>query len=144
MIRKFKDTDMDAVMAIWLNANIGAHSFIDTEYWKKHFGAVKEMIPQAEIYISENSHVVDGFIGLTEDYIAGIFVDQQSRAKGIGSELLDYAKRKRERLSLQVYKKNVSAVNFYLNRDFKVASESLDEQTGEAEYNMLWERQGHL
>lgn len=144
MIRKFKDTDIDAVMAIWLNANIEAHSFIAPEYWKGHFDEVKEMLPRAEIYISENSHAVDGFIGLTEDYIAGIFVDRQARAKGIGSELLDYAKKKRERLSLQVYKKNASAVNFYLNRNFKVASESLDEQTGEAEYNMLWERRGRL
>ncbi len=140
MIREFKNGDIEEVMTIWLNANMEAHSFIDPQYWKDNFDAVKEMLPQAEIYVSENHHMVDGFIGLTGDYIAGLFVDRQARAKGIGSELLDYARKNREKLNLQVYKKNTPAVKFYLSRDFKVDVETLDAQTGEAEYNMIWEK----
>ena len=35
MIRIFQAGDLDAVMSIWLNANIEAHHFVDPEYWSK-------------------------------------------------------------------------------------------------------------
>lgn len=42
MIRKYVDSDIDAVMQIWLNTNIQAHSFISPDYWKNNFDVVKE------------------------------------------------------------------------------------------------------
>ena len=44
MIRKCVDSDIDAVMQIWLNTNIQAHSFISPDYWKNNFDVVKEML----------------------------------------------------------------------------------------------------
>ena len=54
MIRKFSENDLNSVMEIWLNANLNAHFFISKEYWKRNFDAVKEMLPQAEIYVYED------------------------------------------------------------------------------------------
>ena len=51
MIRKCVDSDIDAVMQIWLNTNIQAHSFISPDYWKNNFDVVKEMLPLAEICV---------------------------------------------------------------------------------------------
>ena len=42
MIRAFQDSDLDVVMSIWLSANIGAHNFIDPEYWKRNFDRSEE------------------------------------------------------------------------------------------------------
>ncbi|MCI8949679.1 MAG: GNAT family N-acetyltransferase [Lachnospiraceae bacterium] len=138
MIRNFKSADINTVMSIWLNANKDAHDFIDAAYWENHFDAVKMMIPQAEVYVSERNGKVSGFIGLAGNDIAGIFVEQSERAKGMGSELLNFAQKERGRLNLNVYKKNVSAVNFYKRRGFKIVAENMDMETTEIEYHMTW------
>lgn len=46
MIRTFQAGDLEAVMSIWLSANLEAHAFIDPEYWKRNFDAVTAMIPR--------------------------------------------------------------------------------------------------
>ena len=45
------------------------------------------------------------FIGMVDNYIAGIFVDKKYRSFEIGKKLLDYVKSKYDSLSLKVYKK---------------------------------------
>lgn len=138
MIRTFQAGDLEAVMSIWLSANLEAHAFIDPEYWKRNFDAVTAMIPQAEVWVSEGENGIDGFIGIVDDYIAGIFVDASARAAGIGSQLLDRAKQGRKSLRLSVYRKNTTAVSFYRRRGFQIDKESVDLETSEPEYTMTW------
>ncbi|MEG2234763.1 MAG: GNAT family N-acetyltransferase, partial [Oscillospiraceae bacterium] len=71
-------------MELWLDTNISAHSFIESEYWKSNYDTVKSMMPSATIYVYEENHVIQGFIGLMDAYIAGIFVSQKFQSKGIG------------------------------------------------------------
>ena len=114
MIRKFKPEDIDNIMDIWLSANIDAHSFIPEDYFINNLSQVKTQIEQAEIYVYESGGVPAGFIGLTESYIAGLFVKKCMRSNGIGSALLDTVLKTHSRLSLSVYSRNKSAVDFYL------------------------------
>ncbi len=140
MIRKFQEADAKQVMQIWLKGNADAHSFISNEYWKSNFDIVKEQLSRAEVYVLESEKSILGFIGITDGYIAGIFVDSCCRSCGIGGQLLDYAKKKHNCLSLNVYKKNGRAVSFYLRKGFTVLSEQTDSDTGEAEYAMSWSK----
>lgn len=143
MIRKFESRDLDAVMQIWLQANLDAHAFIPASFWEAHFEMVRDMLPQAELYVHENEapRQIDGFIGLTENHIEGIFVAKSARSKGIGRALLEYAKSRRPRLTLGVYQKNERALAFYRREQFAVHSEGIDEDTNEAEIQMHWTRQ---
>ena len=143
MIRKFETQDLDAVMQIWLQANLDAHAFIPASFWEAHFEMVRDMLPQAELYVHENeaTRQIDGFIGLTENHIEGIFVVKSARSKGIGKALLDYVKSRRPRLTLGVYQKNERALAFYRREQFAVHSEGIDGDTNEAEIQMLWTRQ---
>lgn len=138
MIREFKSQGIEIIMKLWLETNVSAHSFIKSDYWKNNYDVVKESMPDALIYIYEENDVIQGFIGLMDDYIAGIFVSVQLQSKGIGKKLLDYAKSKRNKLSLNVYKKNKRAVNFYVGAYFLVSNEQVDENTGEIELSMSW------
>lgn len=140
MIRKFQEADAKQVMQIWLKGNTDAHSFISKEYWKSNFDIVQEQLAQAEVYVSESEKSILGFIGITDGYIAGIFVDSRCRSCGIGGQLLDYVKKKHNCLSLNVYKKNERAVSFYLRKGFTVLSEQTDSDTREAEYTMSWSK----
>ena len=143
MIRKFETQDLDAVMQIWLHGNLDAHAFIAASFWTEHFEMVRDLLPQAELYVHEDAGTrqIDGFIGLTENHIEGIFVAKAARSNGIGKALLEYTKSRKPCLTLSVYQKNQRALAFYRREQFTVHSESIDEDTNEAEIQMLWTRQ---
>lgn len=81
---------------------------------------VKFALPRAEVFVYEDdvSGQVEGFIDLYDDYIAGSFVRELSRLKGIGKKLLDHAKCGNTLLRLQVFCKNVRGVRFYQREKF--------------------------
>ena len=54
MIRKLQKADLNDVANLWLDTNLKAHNFISAEYWNTNFEFVKEMLPQAEVYVYEN------------------------------------------------------------------------------------------
>ena len=143
MIREFETQDLGTVMQIWLHGNLNAHAFIAASFWRGHFEMVRDLLLQAELYVHENEapRQIDGFIGLTENHIEGIFVAKAARSKGIGRALLEYAKSRKPRLDLSVYQKNERALAFYRREQFVVQSEGIDEDTNEADIQMLWTRQ---
>lgn len=140
MIRKFKNNDLDVIMQIWKNENIKGHKFIPKEYWENNYNYVKEILPNAEIYVYILKENIVGFIGLNEDYIEGIFVDSNNQCSGIGTSLVNKAKENRNSLTLSVYKKNANAINFYKKNGFIVQNESIDKNTNEIEYIMTWNK----
>ena len=142
MIREFKESDLSAIMQIWLASNIEVHNFIPAKYWTDNFEMVKEMLPHAEIYVyeDENTGQPDGFIGLNDNYIEGIFVRSGMRSGGIGKQLLDYVKKIKPELSLSVYQKNGRALSFYQREQFIIQSENIDSNTNEKEFLMFWHR----
>ena len=138
MIRKLQNVDINKVVDIWLKTNLEAHDFIPGQYWTSNYEAVKKMLPQAEVYVYEDNKIIQGFVGVQDKYIEGIFVSGKMQSHGIGKALLDYIKDKKGRLQLNVYQKNVRAMSFYQREGFTIQSEGLDEFTGEKEYVMEW------
>ena len=142
MIRVFKENDISVVMQIWLDTNIKTHSFISKCYWMDNYDMVKKIMPQAEIYVYEDSitNQIEGFIGLTDNYIAGLFVKEGVQSKGIGKQLLNYAKGIKSNMRLSVYNKNIRAIKFYQREQFVIQSENTDDNTNEKELIMVWSR----
>lgn len=138
MIRKFKPEDLDKVMNIWLTTNIQAHDFISKDYWINHFEMVQEILPTAEVYVYEEGKL-KGFIGVTDGYIAGLFVLATEQSKGIGKQLLDFVKTQYNQLILAVYEKNIRAICFYQKQDFVMTHTSVEAATNELELHMTWE-----
>lgn len=138
MIRKFDIKDIDDVMNIWITENIKAHSFIPNEYWKNNFEYVKNILPNAEIYVYLEDNFILGFIGLNDNHIEGIFVNSNYQGKGIGTDLLNKAKEIKQQLTLNVYKKNLKAIKFYQKNAFEITEENIDEENDEVEYIMSW------
>ena len=140
MIRELQKTDIDTVSQIWLDANRDAHDFIPAEYWENNFLPVKKMLLQAEVYVymDERKNRIEGFVGLDQEYIAGIFVRKEVRSEGIGKALLDFVKEKKQELTLNVYRKNERAVRFYEREGFQIIERVTDKNTAEKEYLMRW------
>ena len=140
MIRRFENKDLDQVMSIWLQVNMESHSFMEADYWKNNYEMVREMIPKAEVLVSEENGQIRRFIGLIDTYIAGIFVRAAEQSKGVGTGLLHTVMKSRDNLRLNVYKKNMRAVSFYQHYGFQIKNQEIDESTSEEEYMMEWYR----
>lgn len=137
-----EEKDISDVLQIWLETNIEAHNFIEKEYWTGNYEMVKQILPEAEVYVYEdekNGQIV-GFIGMNNQYVEGLFVKETAQSRGIGKQLLDHAKSRKTELRLGVYQKNMRAVRFYLRENFLIQAEQMDEDTNETEYIMGWEK----
>ncbi len=142
MIRAFEENDLTNIMQIWLDTNIKTHYFISKDYWTDNYEMVRSVLPQSEIYVYEDdtTNQIDGFIGLSNDYIEGLFVREYVQSNGIGKQLLEYAKCVKSNMSLCVYKKNTRAIQFYQREQFVIQSENIDENTKQSEYIMIWKK----
>ena len=89
------------------------------------------------MYENDAQQVV-GFIGLDQQHIEGLFVSQSHQGRGIGKQLLDYVKKKKEQLTLCVYEKNKRAFSFYLHQAFKIIKEQKEEEIHQINIYMSW------
>lgn len=140
MIRKYQPEDLPSVLNIWLKSNLDAHSFIAATYRESHLEYMKQVLPQADIYVYEIQNQVVAFAGLENNYIAGIFVQQKKRSQGIGKQLLSFLKNTHSTLSLTVYEKNQKALKFYIREGFQVIREGIDSNNNEKEWFMQWDK----
>jgi len=61
-IRKYKDSDLDSVIDIWLEASIKAHDFVDPKFWEDKVDEMRNIyIPKSETWIYEDNKEVLGF-----------------------------------------------------------------------------------
>ena len=102
MIRTYQPADLDRLMQLWLQGNLQAHPFVPASYWEENAPDVRRQLPQAQLFLYEDAEGVQGFLGLVDGYIAGIFVDAAARSKGIGHALIERAKQTEQKLTLQV------------------------------------------
>ena len=77
MIRKLLNGDIDRVADIWLKTNLKAHYFISNQYWKSNYELVKEMMSQSEVYVFETDKIIQGFVGLNDEYTEELYYDNQ-------------------------------------------------------------------
>ena len=71
MIRALRPEDLDQVMQIWLDANLEAHCFLPESYWCDHMEEVLAALPAAQVFVYQDWEGLQGFAGLTGDYLAG-------------------------------------------------------------------------
>ena len=142
MIRKFRQEDEDAIIRVWLEVSSVGHHFIPLAYWENLVKDVRDIyLPQNETYVytDDTTGNIAGFLTLSEDYIAGIFVAPDYHGQGIGQALMAHAKKLRTKLELKVYLENTRAFSFYLRQGFKISREQTDEDTGHKEYVMVYQ-----
>lgn len=141
MIREKNNEDIKKIMDIWIKSNLDAHNFINKDYFYNNFDIVKEAIKNTTIYVYEENNSIIGFVGISDGFIEGIFVDKKYGSKGIGKKLIDYCKEKYNILTLNVYCKNERAVSFYKREGFSVYEKKEEKENNEFEYVMKWKKQ---
>src|SRR5699024_6790062 len=101
-------------------------------------------IPMSETHVITNQTKIIGFISMVEGYLAALFIDVAYQNNGAGKELLNFEKRRRNKIRLKVYKENLSAVRFYEKNGFIIKEELTEEETNKQEYLMEWTKNSIL
>ncbi|HEA3084409.1 N-acetyltransferase [Aeromonas dhakensis] len=141
-IRPFTPADTEAVLAIWLEASLQAHHFIEPAYWHANLAPMREIyLPAADSQVLCLGDQLLGFYSLHEGSLAALFVAPAQQGKGLGKALLEHAKGQLPALRLQVYQQNRTACDFYRAQGFQVAADAVDPHTGCAEWVMVWSAQ---
>lgn len=142
MIKELIQEDINEIMKIWQESTIEAHKFISQDYWLKNYSLVKETyIPLAKTFVYKENDTNKGFISiLNGEFIGALFIDVRYQGKGIGTKLIEFAKKNYEKLSLAVYEKNRKAVEFYEHLGFVIDKEEINEETKEKEFIMIWSK----
>lgn len=138
VIGGFMPEDLDALMAIWLEANRSAHPFIRPQLWEERYQEVKAALPEAQLFVCRRQDEIVGFIGLADCQIAGLFVGEACRSRGVGRRLLEHCKALYPRLELEVFIRNHRAAAFYHKNGFNITDIKADGLEGEPEYLMTW------
>ncbi|MCP3941840.1 MAG: N-acetyltransferase [Desulfobacteraceae bacterium] len=139
MIRRFKQSDMEQILQIWLSASQKAHDFIKKDFWESKVDDMRDIyLPASETYVYDEGGTIKGFVSLYEETLAAMFVSMVDQGRGIGKQLMVKAKQVRENLSLSVYKENNKSIEFYKKCGFKIKLEQIDGHTGMSELLMVF------
>lgn len=132
-----RESDLEQIMKLWLKTTVSAHYFISQEYWLDNYDLVKnEYFPRADTYIYEEHGDISGFVSVDGDMVGYIGVSENSRRKGIGTELINKIKQKYDIIKLNVYADNEEAMGFYKKNGFTVISRQINNDL--LEYTMEW------
>lgn len=120
MISPANKNDYPVLIDVWESAVKATHDFLsdeDFEFYKTHIPIYFEHV---SLYIyRDNEHVIKGFLGVSDDSIEMLFVDNESRGTGVGKILLNYAINTLNARRVDVNEQNVQALKFYYYFGFK-------------------------
>ncbi|UUX33557.1 GNAT family N-acetyltransferase [Fundicoccus culcitae] len=137
MIRPMQKSDMTQIKTIWLQTNLSAHDFVPSDYWYEQLEFLEAAMFESDVYVYEDKKLL-GFIGLSSDFVEGLFVKEGFQSQGIGKRLIDHVKESHESLALTVYQRNWRAWRFYMRQGFVIKTNGFDEFNGEPDYFMTW------
>ncbi|MFJ1340522.1 acetyltransferase [Pseudomonas caricapapayae] len=120
IIRKANTVDYPLLLDIWLRSVRATHHFLQESDIDALLPQLRDIyLPAVEVWVAVNAEDCPlGFIGLNQDHVEMLFIDPDLRGQGIGSALLDYARRSRKAMSVDVNEQNPQAVGFYLHYGF--------------------------
>ncbi|MBD8387529.1 GNAT family N-acetyltransferase [Dysgonomonas sp. BGC7] len=129
--------DYPVLIDIWESAVKATHHFLsdeDFEFYKSH---IPIYFQHVTLFVyKDDKGVIKGFLGVEDDSIEMLFVDNESRGTGIGRVLLDYAVNTLNTRRVDVNEHNTQALEFYYHFGFREVDRS--EYDGEGkEYPIL-------
>jgi len=131
-IRKYENSDLEAVLSSWETATRLAHTFMTDEFIAQERINVAEVyMPNTNTWVAEIDGNVEGFIALMSSEVGAIFLQPDRHGKGIGKALMDKAQELHGDLEVEVFKENSIGRKFYSRYGFKELEEKIHEPTGQ-------------
>lgn len=118
-IKKATKTDYNTLLAIWESAVLATHDFLSEEDFLYYKSRLPIYFDHVKLFIyTETDNTIKGFLGVSEDKIEMLFIDNQYRGSGIGKALLGFAIDNLQIKKVDVNEHNKQALAFYKNSGF--------------------------
>ncbi|MCB2204825.1 GNAT family N-acetyltransferase [bacterium] len=132
-IRKYRETDLEAVISAWESTQSLAHPFLPDAFQQQEKKNIRELyLPNADTWVVEEDGQVVGFIALIGNEIGGLFVQPAHHGRKLGKQLVDKARELHGDLVVEVFEKNAIGRHFYAQYGFTEIESKLHRETGEA------------
>ena len=124
-IRPAAPVDHAAILAIWLRSVRGSHAFLTEADIQELYPLVRDAaLPALELYVLECDGAAIGFMGLDGAKVEAMFLLPGHCRRGGGRMLIEYARRLKGSLSVDVNEQNPEAIRFYEAVGFRVVGRS--------------------
>ncbi|MAY02972.1 MAG: GNAT family N-acetyltransferase [Gammaproteobacteria bacterium] len=144
-IRKYENSDLDAVLSSWETATRLAHPFMTDEFIAQERKNVAEVyIPNTDTWVVDIDGNIEGFIALMGNEVGAIFLQPEYHGKGVGKALMDKAQALHGDLEVEVFKENSIGRKFYSRYGFEHLEEKLHEPTGQQVLRLKFTANKHL
>lgn len=102
----------------------------------------ERMFKTCTLWGAFEADVLTGVIAFHDDWIEQLYVLPEAQGRGVGTELLDVAKRASERLQLWTFQRNARALLFYEARGFVLVEQTdgAGNEENEPDARYLWTR----
>lgn len=148
MLRPYRDSDLEGVVALWHRAWSRTYPAIDftarLPWWRERLA--NELIPTGEVVVAEDQvGAIIGFVTLTPatGYLDQLVVAPEHQGRGLADRLMAYSKgRSPGVVELHVNASNARALAFYRRHGFVVTGESVNPKSGLPVLAMRWRAEG--
>lgn len=120
MISEFSGKEYSVLIDIWESAVLATHDFLSKEDFQFYKSRLPLYFENVKLYVFKDEYfTVKGFLGVSEDQIEMLFVENESRGMGIGKKLLNFAVDSLGLKKVDVNEQNTQALGFYEYKGFK-------------------------
>lgn len=132
-IRKAQREDQSALLCIWEQSVRSSHGFLSEQDIHSLMPIVRDQaLPNLEVWVlCDEASAPIGFMGLDDNKLEALFISPTSFRKGGGKAMLEYARKLKGPIQVDVNEQNLSAVAFYLSNGFVVAGRSSTDSQGQ-------------
>ncbi|KVE28729.1 GNAT family acetyltransferase [Burkholderia singularis] len=131
-IRKRVPADNPVLVEIWLRSVRATHIFLCEQDIEDLYPQVRDTyLPSVDVWVCEDADGdITGFIGMHEAQIEMLFVDPERFGQGVGTRLLDHARKLHANLTVDVNEQNPRAHAFYRRYGFEDVGRSATDSAG--------------
>lgn len=120
MITAATEKDYPEIIDVWEQSVRATHHFLPEEYLQQIKNLLPSIFPAVQLFVVHNNHKISGFLGVAEQKIEMLFIHPDSRGKGIGKQLTEFALHELQTYKVDVNEQNEQAVGFYRRIGFVV------------------------
>lgn len=125
-IREGRPEDHPALLAVWLRAVRGSHTFLTEDDIQALYPLVRDAaLPALELWVlCDDGGQPVGFSGLDGAKMEALFIAPEFAGRGGGRMLVEHARRLKGPLTVDVNEQNPAALRFYERMGFRVVGRS--------------------